>query len=263
MTLPGVLIDDLTKTFTVAGRALPALARTSLEITPGSFVSIIGPSGCGKSTVLRILAGLETADSGSISMTGSHRDSLRPTVGVAFQDPALLPWRSVLGNVEFPLKLQRRLGERERAADLVRMVGLEGFERSLPATLSGGMRQRVSIARALVTEPDLLLLDEPFGALDDMTRQRLNLELQRIWMERPMTTLMVTHSIDEAILLSDRIAVMTARPGRIAEVIEVDLPRPRPVEILKSPEFHALHDRLTTLLFGSGGVLDQEAVDGA
>ena len=246
-------IDNVSRSFDLRGSLVHALKDVSLQVPVGSFLALIGPSGCGKSTLLRLLAGLDTPDAGALSVNGVDPSALRKqgSIGMAFQDPALLPWRSVRKNIALPLQiLKRNLDDYSvRIQSLIELVGLSGFEDAVPGQLSGGMRQRVSIARALVTEPNILLLDEPFGALDEILRRQMNLELQQIWMKQRPTTVLVTHAIDEAIALADSVAVMTSRPGRIVEVVQIDLPRPRTTEMFRSKEFHAIADHLSELLF--------------
>jgi len=253
--LPSLLISNLEKSFSVGGKAVRALQDISLSCPEGSFTALIGPSGCGKSTLLRIIAGLENGDSGKVLVGGSVPDVLRRTgaLGVAFQDPALLPWRSVRRNVALPFDVlgHRPTNWQARVDGLIRLVGLSSFADALPRQLSGGMRQRASIARALVTNPSLLLLDEPFGALDEILRRSMNLELQRIWLEQPATAILVTHDIEEAVFLADQVVVMHSHPGRITRILSVPFPRPRPRELMRAPEFHVLVDELAALLEGS------------
>ena len=229
---------------------LEALAEADLALAPNEFVSIIGPSGCGKSTLLRILAGLVRPTGGRVLLHGQPLTSPRRQIGFVFQHANLMPWRSTLRNVTLPLEIQGVASEsaERRARELLELVGLADFADTLPRDLSGGMRQRVSLARALVHDPEVLLLDEPFGALDALTRERMNWELLRIWEARRKTVLMVTHDIQEAIFTSDRVLVMTARPGRIRQEVEIDLPRPRSPEDLYTPCFMELSHTLRDLL---------------
>ena len=221
--------------------AVHALEEINFAVSDGEFVSLIGPSGCGKSTLLRVVADLSKPTRGKVQVGGETPNAarLKRKVGFVFQDPALLEWRRVLQNVALPLEI-KGVSRRERensAQELIELVGLKGFERSYPRQLSGGMRQRAAIARAMSTNPEVMLMDEPFGALDQITRDRLNMELLNLSQRKRMTVLFVTHSIHEAVLLSDRVFVMTPRPGRISGEIEVDLPRPRNLESRESDTF--------------------------
>jgi NitT/TauT family transport system ATP-binding protein len=231
-----------------------ALKDVDCAIVEGSFVTIVGPSGCGKSTLLRILAGLLDYEVGSVQLDGQPIHGTRRDIGMVFQGSILLPWRSILENVMLPAEV---LGldmkkSRERAMQLLHMVRLDGFEHKLPRQLSGGMQQRASIARALLHDPAILLMDEPFGALDAMTREQMNLELQRIWRESGKTVILVTHSISEAVFLGDQVLVMTPRPGRLAQVLPVALPRPRGLDGMATPEFGKLTHEIRGLLQQKG-----------
>lgn len=236
---PAVRVSSVGKVYGAGARAVEAIGGVDLELRPGTTTALVGPSGCGKSTLLRIIAGLESATAGEVSIDGAAPAATRARgdIAVAFQDPSLLPWRTVESNLALALKLTGRPPDPDRVAALLALVGLVGFERARPAQLSGGMRQRAAIARCLVTRPRLLLLDEPFGAVDELTRRRLNLELPAIWQDQPTTCLLVTHSITEAVLLSDEIVVMSPRPARITARISVDIEKPRRPEHLTSDAF--------------------------
>ncbi|MFT4621159.1 MAG: NitT/TauT family transport system ATP-binding protein [Polaromonas sp.] len=225
---------------------LEAVRPTDLSFAPGQTTALVGPSGCGKSTILRLIAGLEIPTAGRIEIGGQPPSEMLRQAGlsVAFQDPSLLPWRSVRGNIELALLLARRKVDRDAIDQLIALVGLEGFAETRPAELSGGMRQRAAIARALATEPRLLLLDEPFGAVDELTRRQLAQDLPRIWEARGTTTILVTHSVTEAVMLSDRVIVLSPRPAGIVLDIAVDLQRPRVPEDTRRPEFGALVDAI-------------------
>lgn len=220
---------DVSQIFDSRKGDVEALRQVTLDVREGEFVAIVGRSGCGKSTLLRMLAGLQAPTAGHVSVDGVEVTGPRPDVSMVFQRPALLPWRNVLRNVLLPVEIRRSrmAGYRERAAALLELVGLSGFERRMPHELSGGMQQRVALCRSLLTEPRVLLMDEPFSALDALTREELSVELQRIHMELGTTVVFVTHSIDEAILLADRVVVLSERPGQVRRVLDVDIPRPR------------------------------------
>lgn len=245
---------------------LLALDDFTIDIAPGEFLAIVGPSGCGKSTFLNAVAGLVAPSRGTVEVYGKPVTGPGPDRAVVFQDYALMPWRTVEANVRFGLEMQRRVdsGTKEKIARYIEMVGLAGFEKAYPRELSGGMRQRVGLARALVTEPQLLLMDEPFAAVDAMTREIMQDELSRIVTTTGQPIIFITHSVDEAITLADRIAVVTSRPGRIREIITVDIPRPRGRESRHLAEFQAIRDRIWELLSDDrGGVVPRvpEQVD--
>jgi NitT/TauT family transport system ATP-binding protein len=237
----------------VDGADVLALQNVSLSIERNEFVSIVGPSGCGKSTLLRLIAGLIRVSSGQIAIDGNEVKEPRRDIGIVFQAPTLLPWANILSNVLFPLQILHRLEADSiaKAHELLSLVNLDGFESKLPSELSGGMQQRAAICRALITDPDILLMDEPFGALDALTREEMSLELLRIWAERPKTVFFVTHSVPEAVLLADRVFVMTPRPGRIIETIPVRLPRPRTYEQESDQEFQSCAQRIRAQIFGN------------
>jgi NitT/TauT family transport system ATP-binding protein len=242
-------LNDISVAYPSRKGPVQALERLDLVVQPSSFVCVLGPSGCGKSTLVKLVSGLMKPTTGSIAFDGVVATGARDDVGVAFQQAALLPWKTALENVLLPLRLK---GEplapaRERAEAMLNLVGLSGFRDSYPHELSGGMQQRVSLARSLIRDPSVLVMDEPFSALDAMTRENMMIELQRIWLEKRPSVLFITHSIPEAVFLADRVLVMSGRPGRVIADIAVDLPRPRTVETLGSPDFVELSNGLRKL----------------
>jgi len=244
--VPKLVIDGLNKQF----KDLEVLTRIDATIKKGEFISIVGPSGCGKTTFLRIVSGLEQASGGQVLLDGRLVEKPGYDRGFVFQQDSLLPWRTILSNAMIGPEIGGFAGSAQLKATrrLLKLVGLEGFEDYYPKQLSGGMRQRVNLARALAVDPEILLMDEPFSALDAQTREIMQTELLRIWEEGRKTVLFVTHQIDEAVFLSDRVFVFARRPGRLQEVIDIDLPRPRSLSIKRTPEFVALVDRIWGLI---------------
>ena len=253
MPAPIIAIRDLSKTFTLNRQPLLALSAVSLDVYPQEFVSIVGRSGCGKSTLVNIVGGLVPPSTGEVFVMGRPVTEPPEAIGMVFQSPVLLPWRTVLDNVLLPVEILGlpREAALRTAGELLALAGLQGFEGAYPHALSGGMQQRVAICRALVFDPPILIMDEPFGALDAMTREEMGTELLTIWQQRRKTVLFITHSISEAIFLSDRVVVMTPRPGQIRDVIPIDLPRPRDLHVRAHPRFGEYELRVRQLIFGS------------
>jgi NitT/TauT family transport system ATP-binding protein len=252
-----IAIRQVNKSFTtLQGDTIQALVDINGTIAAGSFVTIVGPSGCGKSTLLRILAGLIKPSSGRVEIGGETVTGPRKDIGMVFQSSILLPWRTVIDNVMLPAEILGIPRDKAlvRAQELLHMVRLDGFDNKYPQELSGGMQQRASIARALLHDPAILLMDEPFGALDAMTREQMNLELQSIWQASGKTVVLVTHSIPEAVFLGDQVLVMTPRPGRLATIIPVKLPRPRALDGMATPEFGRLTHEIRGLLQQKGSI---------
>jgi len=250
-----VELECLTVDFQAEGGKVEALGGVDLEIRRGEFISIVGPSGCGKTTLLRVIAGLLAPTRGMALVRGEEASERGHDVGFLFQEPVLLPWRTVDENARLPLELKGDVDEtsEDRVRELLVSLGLEGFGKKYPSQLSGGMRQRVALARSLAHDPSVLLMDEPFGALDAITREKLNFLLQDVWLKTGKTVIFVTHSIFEAVLLSDRVAVMTPRPGRIKEIVKIPLPRPRRYTLFKSGEFTSLNYEVRSKLDWKGG----------
>ncbi len=251
---PGIKLSGVSKTYRSRDGDVPSLRPLDFHINEGEFFVVVGPSGCGKSTLLKMISGLLAPSTGEILVEGEQVTKPHGNVGIVFQNSLLLPWRNILANVMLPIDM-KRLPRQEylpRATSLLKLVGLEGFEKKLPWQLSGGMQQRASICRALVHDPKIMLMDEPFGALDAMTRERMNVELMRIQRETGKTVLLITHSIPEAVFLADRVLVMTERPGDIAAIYPVALPRPRSLAIMGDPAFVALTQQIRRHFYSQG-----------
>ena len=266
---PKIRLQDIHKTFrwTAKGKehVVPALGGIDFDIRPNEFLSVIGPSGCGKTTLLRIIASLAAADAGKVMIDGREVTEPGPERAMVFQAFGLFPWKTVLDNVKFPLTVRKMPDKEatERARDQLRRVGLERFETSHPHQLSGGMQQRVGLARALATEPDILLMDEPFGAIDAQTREFMQEELMKIWAETKKTVVFITHDLDEAVLLSDRILVLSRGPGTVRRVVDVDLPRPRwEYDVRAHPTFAAVRHEIWQLLRGDLQVQTEQEASG-
>ena len=260
---PALTCRSISKVYKSArGGTVEALNNVSLNVGRRQFVSLVGPSGCGKTTLLMIMAGLEQATSGHVKINGRELTGPSDDLGIVFQSPVLLPWKNVVQNILLPAKIRKRLSSEmaARAHELIAMVGLKGFEKHLPHELSGGMQQRVAIARSLLLQPSTLLMDEPFGALDALTRERMNMELSRIWEVERKAVVLVTHSISEAVFLSDVIVVMSPRPGKIVETITVDLDRPRTPTVMNTNDFRERMAHIRGLL-GEQAELQQTSND--
>src|ERR1700710_2808972 len=242
---PGIKLSGVSKTYRSRDGDVPSLQPLDFDIKAGEFFVVVGPSGCGKSTLLKMISGLLAPSTGEIFVEGEQVTKPHGNVGIVFQNALLLPWRNILANVMLPIDMKRL----PRAKARLKLVGLEGFEKKLPWQLSGGMQQRASICRALVHDPKIMLMDEPFGALDAMTRERMNVELMRIQRETGKTVLLITHSIPEAVFLADRVLVMTERPGSIAAIYDVPLPRPRSLDVMSDPIFTELVQRIRKHFF--------------
>lgn len=257
MTTKTIKVENLSKKFSTRSGETLALGDIDLKIEAGSFVAIVGPSGCGKSTLMRLIAGLMMPTEGTTHFDDELVVAPRADTGIVFQKANLVPWRDVLGNVALQIQLRNLDWSKykDKAVALLKAVGLEDFLASYPHELSGGMQQRASIARALVHSPEVLLMDEPFGALDALTREQVRIDLEDLWMQDRMSVLFITHSIEEAVLLADRVVVMSPRPGRIDTILEVNMPRPRGLAARRSPEFTRLTEKITDM-FMSRGVLD-------